>query len=187
MSALPTNRRFSHQSKKNDPAMQLTFDSKKPIIHPSCFVAPSADIVGDVLLEEQSTIWFGAVLRGDNEKITVGKGSNIQDGAVIHVDPGKPCRVGENCVVGHRAVLHGCTLHNQCLVGIGAIILNDAVVGENCLVGAGALVTEGKILEPGHLYMGVPAKKIRALSQEEKDGILKNALGYQARGERYRE
>ena len=167
--------------------MQLTFGSKKPLIHPSCFVAPSADVVGDVVVEENSTIWFGAVLRADNDKITVGSGSNIQDGVIIHVDPGKPCRVGENCVVGHRAVLHGCVLQDQCLVGIGAIILNDAVVGKNCLVGAGALVTEGKILEPGHLYMGVPAKKIRPLSQQEIDGILINARGYQARGKRYLE
>lgn len=166
--------------------MQHSFESKKPNIHPTCFVAPSADVIGDVILEQDCSVWFGAVLRGDNDNITIGRGSNVQDGVIIHVDPDRPCKVGENCVVGHRAVLHGCTLEDGCLVGIGAIVLNNAVIGKGCLVGAGALVTEGKVLEPGHLYMGVPAKKVRSLSQTEIDSIQRNANGYQERARRFK-
>ena len=131
-------------------------------------------------------VWFQAVLRGDNDTITVGADSNIQDGVVVHVDPGYPCVIGERCVVGHRAVLHGCTLGNEVLIGIGAIVLNGAVVPDGCLIGAGALVSEGKKLEAGHLYVGVPARKVRPLSESERAGIVRNTRGYRERAERYR-
>lgn len=157
----------------------------KPKIHPSCFVAHSADVIGQVVLEEDVSVWFGAVLRGDNDEIFIGEGSNVQDGVVIHVDPGHPCQVGKGCVIGHRAVLHGCTLEDGVLVGIGATVLNGAHIESGCLVGAGALVAEGKRLESGHLYLGVPARKVRALTQAEVDSISRNVTGYQTRAKLY--
>ena len=166
--------------------MLYSLEDYKPQVHHSCFVADSAEVIGRVHLAEGSSVWFQAVLRGDNDEIHVGEGSNIQDGVIIHVDPGYPCRVGNASVVGHRAVLHGCTIGGGCLIGIGATVLNGAVVPDNCLVGAGALVTEGKRLEEGHLYMGVPARKIRVLSQHERALIAKNVIGYRRRAELYR-
>jgi carbonic anhydrase/acetyltransferase-like protein (isoleucine patch superfamily) len=167
--------------------MQYNLKDKKPAIHPTSFVAPSADLIGSVTLEADTSVWYQAVLRADNEEIRIGEGSNVQDGVVIHVDPGFPCIIGKNCVVGHRAVLHGCTLADNVLVGIGAIVLNGAHVPHDCLIGAGALVAEGKQLEPGHLYLGVPARKVRPLSDPEKKKIRANAEGYQERARRYSE
>jgi carbonic anhydrase/acetyltransferase-like protein (isoleucine patch superfamily) len=166
--------------------MILSLNSHQPRIDATSFVADSADIIGDVTLSAHTSVWFQAVLRGDNDAIEIGEGSNIQDGVIIHVDPGRPCRVGKRCVIGHRAVLHGCTLGNEVLIGIGAIVLNGAHVPDGCLVGAGALVSENKILEPGHLYMGVPARKIRALDDAERAGIIRNTEGYQARAKLYK-
>ncbi|MCA9775798.1 MAG: gamma carbonic anhydrase family protein [Candidatus Eremiobacteraeota bacterium] len=166
--------------------MLYSLEDYKPQVHQSCFVADSAEVIGRVHLAEGSSVWFQAVLRGDNDDIHVGEGSNIQDGVIIHVDPGYPCQVGKGSVVGHRAVLHGCTIGDGCLIGIGATLLNGAVVPDNCLVGAGALVTEGKRLEEGYLYMGVPARKMRALSEQERTLIAKNVAGYQKRAELYR-
>ena len=160
---------------------------KHPQVSQSCFVADSADVIGDVTLAPDSSVWFQAVLRGDNDSIVVGKGSNIQDGVVIHVDPGFPCHIGERSVVGHRAVLHGCTIGNEVLIGIGAIILNGAVIPDGCLIGAGALVAERKVLETGHLYMGVPAKKIRPLTDSERESIVRNTEGYTQRARHYEE
>lgn len=159
---------------------------QQPTVDPAAYVCPSADLIGDVHVTAQASVWFQAVLRGDNEPIRVGEGSNIQDGVVIHTDPGFPCLIGRNCVVGHRAVLHGCELGDEVLIGIGAIVLNGAKIPDGCLIGAGALVTEGKELESGGLYMGVPAKKVRDLTPEQRAGIRRNALGYQKRAERYR-
>lgn len=167
--------------------MISTFEQYKPQVPPSCFVAESADVVGNVRLGEGASVWFQAVLRGDNDLIEIGEESNVQDGAVIHVDPGRPCKVGRRCVIGHKAVLHGCTLGDEVLIGIGAIVLNGAQVPDGCLVGAGALVAENKVLEPGCLYVGVPARKLRALTPEEREKIVKNAAGYRARAERYQE
>ena len=167
--------------------MIASFESYKPKIHPSCFVAPSADVLGQVQLEEGASVWFQAVLRGDNDTITVGRDSNIQDGVIIHVDPGYPCTIGERSVIGHKAVLHGCSIGHEVLIGIGAIVLNGAKIPDGCLVGAGALVSENKELESGYLYMGVPARKVRELRPEEREGILRNAAGYRSRAERYRE
>lgn len=167
--------------------MIYRLENHEPTIHPSCFVACSADLIGRVSLAEDASVWFQAVLRADNEVIEIGTRSNIQDGVIIHVDPGYPCRVGPGSVIGHRAVLHGCTIGEGCLIGIGATILNGAVVPDGCLVGAGALVAENKRLEKGHLYMGVPARKIRALQERELAAIARNVAGYVSRGQRYKE
>ncbi|MEN3746321.1 gamma carbonic anhydrase family protein [Sphingomonas sp. HF-S3] len=136
---------------------------QRPVIAETAWVAPSADLIGDVHLAEESSVWFGAVIRADNTRIAIGKGSNIQDGAMLHSDPGQPCTVGDDVTVGHHAVLHGCTVGDRTLIGMGATILNRAVIGEDCVVGAGALVTEGKTFPPGHLIVGSPAKAIRPL------------------------
>jgi carbonic anhydrase/acetyltransferase-like protein (isoleucine patch superfamily) len=165
--------------------MQATLGPFHPDIHPTAWIAPSADVIGQVCLGADVSVWFGAVIRADNDSITIGSGSNLQDGAVIHVDAGFPCSVGEFCVVGHRAVLHGCRLGNEVLIGIGAIVLNGAVVPDGCLIGAGALVPEGKVLESDCLYVGVPARKVRALAPEERARIRRNAEGYIARARHF--
>ena len=162
-------------------SMIFGLDHHKPNMHPTCFVADSADVIGRVTLEKDVSVWFQAVLRADNDDIIIGEGSNIQDGVVVHVDPGLPCRVGKGCVIGHRAVLHGCTLEDEILVGIGATILNGAHIPSQCLIGAGALVTEGKHLESGYLYVGVPARKARPLKDTELEAIRRNAHGYRKR------
>ena len=161
--------------------MKSRLGALRPQLDPSVWIAASADVIGHVVLAAEVSVWFGAVLRGDNDIITVGRGSNIQDGVVIHVDSGFPCIVGEHCVIGHRAILHGCRLGNEVMVGMGAIVLNGAVVSDGCLVGAGALVPEGKVLEPDTLYVGVPARKVRTLNPDERARIRSNAEGYIAR------
>ena len=130
----------------------------------SAFIAPGAVVVGDVTLEAQSSVWFTAVLRGDTAPIRVGKGSNVQDGSVLHADPGFPCTLGDGVTVGHRAIVHGATVGNNSLVGMGAIVLTGAVIGENCLIGAGALVTEGMQVPDGSVVLGLPGKIRRALT-----------------------
>lgn len=164
-----------------------TLGSQQASIDSTAYVCPSADLIGSVTLNPSSSVWFQAVLRADNEPITVGEGSNIQDGVVIHTDPGFPCVIGSRCVVGHRAVLHGCELGDEVLIGIGAIVLNGAKIPDGCLIGAGALVGEGKVLEPGGLYMGIPARKVREVTPEQREGIRRNAEGYQRRARHYRE
>lgn len=156
-----------------------------PSIDPRVWVAKSADVIGQVRLEADVSVWFGAVVRGDNDTISVGRGSNLQDGVVVHADPGFPCHIGEHCVIGHRAVLHGCQIGNEVLIGIGAIVLNGAVIPDGCLVGAGALVPEGKVLEPDSLYVGVPARKLRSLTPDDRAKIRRNAEGYVARAALY--
>lgn len=132
----------------------------------SVWVAPDAHLIGDVILGEDVGIWFGAVLRGDNEPITVGAGSNVQEGVIIHADPGYPATIGKGCTLGHHAIVHGCTLGENTLVGMGATILNGAVIGNNCLIGANALVTEGKSFPDGSLIVGAPARAIRTLDEK---------------------
>ncbi len=129
------------------------------------FVAPGAQVVGRVVLGAQTGIWFNAVLRGDNEPITVGARSNVQDMTMIHTDPGAPVTIGEGCTIGHRAIVHGCTIGDNTLVGMGAIVLNRARIGKNCLIGAGALITEGKDIPDGSLVVGAPGKVIRQLDE----------------------
>ena len=140
---------------------------RQPQIAPGCFVAPGAHLIGDVALEAQVSVWFGAVVRADNAPIFVGAGSNIQDGAVLHVDPGIPLSVGERVSVGHQAMLHGCTIGNGSLIGIGAVVLNGARIGENCLIGAKSLVTENTVVPDGSLFLGSPGKVVRTMSEEQ--------------------
>jgi carbonic anhydrase/acetyltransferase-like protein (isoleucine patch superfamily) len=141
------------------------------------WIAPSADVLGRVRLLENASVWFGAVLRGDNEWITIGEGSNVQDGCVLHTDEGAPLTIGKDCTIGHKAILHGCTIDDNSLVGMGAIILNHARVGKNCLIGAGAFIGENKIIPDNSLVVGAPGKIIR---QIDIDGAAKLALS--ARG-----
>jgi carbonic anhydrase/acetyltransferase-like protein (isoleucine patch superfamily) len=156
-------------------------DGRAPQVPESSWVAPSADLIGDVRLGEEVGIWFGAVIRADNTPIQLGDRTNIQEGAMLHSDPGSPLTLGTDCTVGHHAILHGCTLGNRVLVGMGATVLNDAVIGDDCLIGAGALVTEGKSFEPGSLIIGAPAKAVRALSPEMIEGLRRSASGYAER------
>lgn len=140
-----------------------TYRGKQPHKPDSAWVAPSADIVGDVVLGEDVSVWFGAVVRGDNNRIPIGARSNVQEGAMLHSDPDAPLSIGEDCTVGHHAILHGCTIGDRVLVGMGATILNNAVIGDDCIVGANALVTEGKSFPPGSLIVGAPARAVKQL------------------------
>jgi len=142
------------------------------------WVAPDAHVIGNVKLGRDTGVWFGAVLRGDNEPISIGAGSNIQEGVMVHVDPGFPVDIGEGCTIGHHAIIHGCTVGSNSLIGMGATILNGAKIGNNCLVGAGALVTEGKEFPDGSLIVGVPAKFVRKLDDEAIKGLQNSARHY---------
>ncbi|WP_394234755.1 gamma carbonic anhydrase family protein [Niallia oryzisoli] len=163
------------------------FKGHYPNVHASTYIAPGAQLIGNIELKENTTVWFNAVLRGDNDKISIGKGSNIQDGAIVHVDPGFPVTVGENVTVGHNVVLHGCTVEDGALIGMGATILNGAVIGEGSLIAAGALVPEGKVIEPGVLAAGVPAKVIRKLTPENIERAKEGALAYVQKGAEFKE
>lgn len=151
----------------------------------SLWIAPDATIIGDVRLGSKVGIWFGSVLRGDNEPITIGNGSNVQEHTVMHTDIGFPLTVGEGCTIGHRALLHGCTIGANTLVGMGAIILNGAIIGENSLVGAGALVTEGKTFPPNSLIVGSPARAVRTLTEEQVERLRWSAVHYQENAARF--
>ncbi|WP_151637653.1 gamma carbonic anhydrase family protein [Noviherbaspirillum aerium] len=155
---------------------------RTPQIDDSSFVAENAAVIGDVHLHGNASVWPGAVLRGDNEPITVGENSNIQEGAVLHADPGYPLNIGRNVTVGHQAMLHGCTIGEGSLIGIQAVILNGAVIGRNCLVGAGAIITEGKQFPDNSLIVGAPAKVIRELSEGAIANMAKNTASYVERG-----
>ena len=149
-----------------------------PSIDPTAWVAPSADVIGDVRLSARASVWFGAVIRADNTPILIGEDSNFQDGAIGHSDPGAPLTIGARVTVGHQAILHGCTVHDEALIGMGARILNGAVIGEGCIVGAGALVTEGKMFEPNSLIVGSPARAIRLLGDEQRQMLRASAAHY---------
>ena len=149
------------------------------------WIAPGARVVGRVRLAENASVWFGAVLRGDNELILVGENSNVQDACVLHTDKGFPLTIGKNCTIGHRAMLHGCTVGDNSLVGMGATLLNGAVIGRNCLIGANALVSEGKIIPDNSLVVGMPGKVVRQLDAEEIAGLAKSAEGYVRNWQRY--
>lgn len=157
-----------------------------PSIAASAYVAPNAAVIGNVVLAEYSSVWFGATLRGDNETISIGAGSNVQDGTVMHTDPGFPLTVGAHVSVGHQAMLHGCSVGDGSLIGIQAVVLNAAVIGKGCLVGAGAVITERKVFADGTLILGAPAKVTRELTAEERENLLKIAANYAARGAHYR-
>src|ERR1700686_2354741 len=157
-----------------------------PTIAMSAYVAPRASILGNAVLAAHSSVWFGATLRGANDTISTGVNSNVQDGAVLHTDPGLPLIVGANVSVGHQAMLHGCTVGEGSLIGIQAVVLNAAVVGRGCLVGAGAVITERKVFADGTLILGAPAKVVRELTEEERGNLIKIAANYAARGAHYR-
>ncbi len=162
-------------------------DGTAPDIAEDTWIAPDANLIGRVVVEAAASVWFSATLRGDNEVITVGAGSNIQENCVLHTDMGYPLTIGQGCTIGHKAMLHGCTIGENSLIGMGATVLNGAKIGRNCLIGAGALITEGKGIPDGSLVMGVPGKVVRALDDAAIEGLRKSALGYQANMRRFRD
>ncbi|UJL45560.1 gamma carbonic anhydrase family protein [Virgibacillus sp. NKC19-16] len=158
--------------------MQYRLQEKDPIVHKNAYVAPGAHIIGNVEIEEEASVWFNAVIRGDNTSIKIGKRSNVQDGAVIHVDPGFPVRIGEDVVIGHNAIIHGCTIEDGALIGMGATVLNGAIVKRGSLVAAGAIITEGMVIEEGTLAAGVPAKQLKQLSDKQSERLKQGAESY---------
>ncbi len=161
-------------------------DGITPRVAESAWVAENAQVIGDVQLAPGSSVWFGATLRGDTDPIVVGEGSNIQDGSVLHADIGMPLTIGRHVTVGHQVMLHGCTIGDESLIGIGAVVLNGAKIGKNCLVGAGALVTEGKEFPDGSMIIGRPAKVTKELTPEQIEGLRRSALHYMDNAERFR-
>ena len=166
---------------------QYRIGDKQPQVAATAFVAKEATLVGEVIVGEQASVWFGASARGDNEPIHIGARSNVQEGAVLHADPGYPLTIGEQVTIGHQAMVHGCTIGDGALVGIQAIILNGAVIGAGCLVGAGAVVTERKVFPEKSLILGAPAKVVRQLSDEEVAGLRASADNYARRATQYRQ
>ena len=161
-------------------------DDVAPDCHETAWVAETASVIGNVIMSESSSVWFGATLRGDNEPIKLGARSNIQDGAVCHSDPGSPLIIGEDVTVGHLAMIHGCTIGDGSLVGIGATILNGAVIGKNCLIGAHALVTEGKVIPDSSVVMGSPGKVVKTLSDAQAERVKMGAQVYVANSKRFK-
>jgi carbonic anhydrase/acetyltransferase-like protein (isoleucine patch superfamily) len=157
-----------------------------PLIDDSAWVADSAQVMGNVTLAADASIWFGAVVRGDTETIRVGQRTNIQDLSVLHADVGMPLSIGDDVTVGHQVMLHGCTIGDGSLIGIGAVVLNGAKIGKGCLVGAGSLVTEGKEFPDGSMIMGTPAKVVRQLTPEQLQGLLQSAQHYVSNAQRFR-
>jgi carbonic anhydrase/acetyltransferase-like protein (isoleucine patch superfamily) len=162
-------------------------DGIGPQLGEGAWAAPSADLIGDVRLGPRASVWFGAVIRADNTPILLGEESNFQDGAVGHSDPGAPLAIGARVTIGHQAILHGCTVEDEALIGMGARILNGAVIGSQCIVGAGALVTEGKVFEPRSLIVGSPARAIRTLADEQVAMLRLSAAHYAEKAVRYAE
>lgn len=160
-------------------------EMKKPKIHPSAFIAPGAAIYGDVTVGEECSIWFHAAVRGESAGICIGDGSNIQDNCVVHVDPGHTVEIGKNVTVGHGAIVHGCKIGDNSLVGMGAIILNGAVVGKNCIIGAGALITQNTVIPDNSLVIGSPAKVTRRVTPQEAASNMTNARHYVEAGKEY--
>ena len=158
-----------------------------PQVPASAYVAAEASLIGQVTLGERASVWFGAVARGDNEPITIGTESNIQEGAVLHADPGYPLKIGNNVTVGHQVMLHGCTIGDGSLIGIQAVVMNGAVIGKQCLVGAGAIVTERKTFPDRMLIIGAPAKALRELTDAEVANLASAAAGYVSRGGLFRD
>lgn len=169
--------------------MIYALDGRTPVFpdNNDYWVAPSANLIGDITMEAGSSIWFGATLRGDNERITVGANSNVQENCVLHTDMGFPLTIGTGCTIGHKVTLHGCTIGDNALIGMGAIVLNGAKIGKNCLIGAGALVTEGKDIPDGSLVMGSPGKVVRMLDETAINGLRLSAQSYVANMRRFRD
>jgi carbonic anhydrase/acetyltransferase-like protein (isoleucine patch superfamily) len=166
--------------------MIYALDGIAPELDADCWVAPDANVIGQVSLGAGVSVWFGATLRGDNEPIVVGAGTNLQENVVCHTDMGFPLTIGENVTIGHKAMLHGCTIGDGSLIGMGATVLNGAKIGKGCLIGAGALVTEGKEIPDGALVMGAPGKVVRMLDDTAKAALLASAAHYQANARRFR-
>ncbi|MDP1980877.1 gamma carbonic anhydrase family protein [Undibacterium sp.] len=162
------------------------FGDLAPEIDASAYIADSANIIGKVRIEANASIWFDVTIRGDNELITISENSNVQEGSILHTDPGYPMVIGKNVTVGHQAMLHGCTVGDGSLIGIQAVVLNGAKIGKNCLVGAGALVTEGKEFPDNSLIIGSPAKVVRTLSEADIAGLQRNANNYVKRGQAFK-
>ncbi|WP_454052966.1 gamma carbonic anhydrase family protein [Clostridium sp. Marseille-Q7071] len=158
--------------------MIKSFKGINPNIHDSCFIAENAAIIGNVEIAENSNIWYGTVLRGDMDYLKVGKNTNIQDNSTVHNDYNTPTKIGDNVTIGHNSIIHGCSIGNNVLIGMGSIILNNSEIGENTIIGAGSLVTQGKKIPSGVLCMGSPAKVVRELTKEEIEHIKKSAEGY---------
>ncbi len=156
-----------------------------PMLEEGVWVAPGAHVIGKVILRARSSVWFSATIRGDNEPVEIGAGTNIQENCVLHTDMGYPLRIGRDCTIGHKAMLHGCVIGDETLIGMGATILNGARIGRNCLVGAGALVTEGKEIPDGSLVLGAPGKVVRALDAEAIQALRASALHYQENAARF--
>jgi carbonic anhydrase/acetyltransferase-like protein (isoleucine patch superfamily) len=163
-----------------------SISGEKPQLADSAWVAPQAVVIGRAVLAEHTSVWFNAVIRADNEPVRIGAGSNVQEGAVLHTDPGFPLEIAANVTIGHQAMLHGCTIGEGSLIGVQAVVLNGAVIGKHCLVGAGAIVTEGKVFPDRSLIVGAPAKAVRELSDEQVANLLHNAEDYVRRVEVYR-
>ena len=166
--------------------MIYALDDIAPQIDPTAWVAPDANVIGKIVLEAGSSVWFGATLRGDNEEIRLGENSNIQENCVLHTDMGYPLVIGANCTIGHKAMLHGCTIGEGSLIGMGATILNGAKIGRGCLIGAGALVTEGKEIPDGSLVMGAPGKVVRTLDAAAQARLIQSAASYRDNARRFR-
>ena len=166
--------------------MIYALDGIAPEIAPSAWVADNATLIGKVVVEADASIWFGAVIRGDNEPIIVGAGTNVQENSVLHTDMGYPLTIGANCTIGHKAMLHGCTIGDGTLIGMGATVLNGAKIGKGCLIGACALITEGKEIPDGSLVMGSPGKVVRELDETARARLLASAANYQANARRFR-
>ncbi len=162
-------------------------DGVAPRMADSAWVADNAQVMGDVALGEGASVWFGATVRGDTETITIGEGSNVQDGSVLHADHGFPLTIGARVTVGHQVMLHGCTIGDESLIGLGAVVLNGARIGRHCLVGAGSLVTEGKEFPDGSMILGRPAKVVRELTPEQIEGLRMSAAHYIENARRYRQ
>lgn len=162
------------------------YDGHRPELHDSVYVAEDATLIGKVALGEGASVWPQAVLRGDNERIEIGAGSNVQEGAVLHSDPGYPLRVGNDVTLGHQVMLHGCSIGDGSLIGIQAVILNGAVIGRNSVVGAGSVVTEGKVFPDNSLILGAPAKVVRELTDEAIQALRENARDYVDRAQRHK-
>jgi carbonic anhydrase/acetyltransferase-like protein (isoleucine patch superfamily) len=166
--------------------MKYSFEDRKVVCKGDCWIAPSAVVIGSVVLEPNASIWFGCTVRGDNETITIGENSQIQDGCVLHCDEGIPITIGRNVSVGHMAMLHGCTIGDGTLIGIKSVLLNGSKIGKNCLIGAGSLVTEGRHIPDGSLVMGSPGKVVRPLTPQEIEQVASACDHYVDKFKRYR-
>jgi carbonic anhydrase/acetyltransferase-like protein (isoleucine patch superfamily) len=160
-------------------------DDRRVSAEGAYWVAGNAQVIGSVLLKNNASVWFNAVLRGDNDLITVGENSNVQDGSVLHTDPGCPLTIGANVTIGHKVMLHGCTIGDNSLIGINAVVLNRAQIGRNCIIGANALITEGKVIPDNSMVMGSPGKVVRQLTEQEIAGLRLSAAGYVANAKRF--